>query len=139
MDQQTLKKVLTDALQPMVGKPAVRQDVFNVLRTAIPASIARAILGVQPLEIGTFYCPSSPFEGDTRVFTKKPMNFSRAKWYTADANLEDWVDVIDWCREQFGLSPKNPDAWCRWFTRELGTVNFRDEKDYNWFLLRWGA
>jgi hypothetical protein len=30
-------------------------------------------------------------------------------------------------------------AWSRWWDRYEGKVQFRDEKDYEWFVLKWGA
>ena len=64
--------------------------------------------------------------------------FSR-KWYTVNQSWfsEDWHERIQWCTNNFGPEPKVEDAWCRWHTF-LGGINFRDEKDYNWYQLRWG-
>ena len=141
MDKNTFEQNLYDALTPMIGKPAISQEIYDLVRTAIPKSIARDILGIQPMDTGVFYAPYIPlqfYEKDTRVFTKKPMNFSRAKWYRVDVEPQDWEDALDWAKEQFGQKPKNPDAWSRWYTG-LCSITFRDEKDYNWFILRWGA
>ena len=125
MDQQTFECTLTDALKPMVGM-TIGQELLNTLRATIPNIIARGILGMDQ------------YENDTRVFAKKPMNFSRTKWYIADVNHNDYPDALDWCREQFGQRIKRPDAWSRW-KADRCTFWFRDEKDYNWFTLRWGA
>jgi hypothetical protein len=65
--------------------------------------------------------------------------FSRANWYVADF---DWVhhgEVLEWCKQQFGPHPKNPDAWSRWYNKYSEKIHFRDSKDYEWFLLRWGV
>lgn len=70
---------------------------------------------------------------------KPKYQFSRAKWYVADYNWQDYTEVMLWCAEQFGPHPRQHDAWSRWWDRYEGKVHFRDEKDYNWFVLRWGA
>ena len=67
-----------------------------------------------------------------------PYQFSRAKWYVAEYN---WVPddiVFKWCVEQFGPQPEHPDAWSRWIHRLFSyEIQFRDEKDYVLFCLRW--
>lgn len=63
--------------------------------------------------------------------------FTRANWYVADY---DWVhqhEVLEWCKQQFGPHPQNPDAWSRWCNHYSERIHFRDAKDYEWFLLRW--
>ncbi len=65
--------------------------------------------------------------------------FSRAKWYDADHRYDDYDAVIAWCTEQFGPRPKRMDAWTRWCDIHIDRIRFRDEKDYQWFILRWGA
>lgn len=65
--------------------------------------------------------------------------FSRAKWYEADISWNHYREVMEWCTEQFGPRPKVSDAWSRWFDNHGDRVFFRDERDYNWFVLRWGA
>jgi hypothetical protein len=74
------------------------------------------------------------------VFPMKPepkYKFSRAKWY--EATLPgDRQAVFAWCTEQFGPEPYYPDAWSRWYFNVNRTFRFRDAKDYEWFLLRWG-
>jgi hypothetical protein len=79
------------------------------------------------------------------VLPIKPVSkykFSRSKWYEADYNLKDYNEVMDWCDEHFGPHPAQPDAWSRWIDKGSwsgpGKVHFRDAKDYEWFLLRWG-
>lgn len=63
--------------------------------------------------------------------------FSRAKWYVAEFNWKDYDEVTSWCEQHFGPHPNNPDAWSRWHHRYSDMIHFRDEKDYNWFVLRW--
>ena len=74
------------------------------------------------------------------VFPMKPepkYKFSRDKWY--EATLPgDRQAVFAWCTEQFGPEPYYPDAWSRWYFNVNRTFRFRDAKDYEWFLLRWG-
>lgn len=67
--------------------------------------------------------------------------FSRAKWHKADLwNSDHRMDEVrEWCVEQFGPQDHNPDAWSRWTNSMNSTFRFRDQKDYNWFVLRWGA
>jgi hypothetical protein len=63
--------------------------------------------------------------------------FSRANWYVADF---DWVhhgEVLEWCKQQFGPHPNNPDAWSRWYNKYSEKIHFRDHQDYVLFLLRW--
>ena len=75
---------------------------------------------------------------------KTKYKFSRAKWYRAEMNItsplwhlsNDYNKVIEWCTEQFGAHPKTPDAWSRWHV-SIGYINFRDEKDYMLYQLKW--
>ena len=69
---------------------------------------------------------------------KSKYQFSR-NWYVAEFNVDDYTDVVHWCKEQFGPHPKHPDAWSRWEHRYENKIHFRDAKDYNWFVMRWGA
>lgn len=69
--------------------------------------------------------------------------FSRAKWYTAELNgnatwrfSDEYNQIIAWCTENFGAHPSKPDAWSRWHVG-LGYINFRDEKDYLLYQLKW--
>jgi hypothetical protein len=64
--------------------------------------------------------------------------FSRAKWYEAKLP-RDQQAAFAWCVKQFGPEPKNTDAWSRWYFNVDRTFRFRDAKDYEWFLLRWGT
>lgn len=63
--------------------------------------------------------------------------FSRANWYEAKLP-KDGQGAFNWCVKQFGPEPKNTDAWTRWYFNVDRTFRFRDAKDYEWFLLRWG-
>jgi hypothetical protein len=64
--------------------------------------------------------------------------FSRAKWYESKLP-RDGQAAFNWCVKQFGPEPKNTDAWSRWYFNVDRTFRFRDAKDYEWFLLRWGT
>jgi hypothetical protein len=50
---------------------------------------------------------------------------------------------VKWCREIFGRPfqdlPKESRQWqnMRWY-RNKGYIYFREEKDYVWYMLRWG-
>lgn len=81
------------------------------------------------MELGVFYAPYIP--------TISKYKFSRAKWYVADYNWQDYTEVIEWCEQHFGPHPKHADAWSRWHDKYNGSILFRDEKDYEWFVLRW--
>ena len=92
-------------------------------------------------------CTLDTMSFDTRVFyapfkpehmIKPKYKFSR-KWYVADFHAQNYDDVRQWCKEQFGPEPKFPDAWSRWQHRYEHQIFFRDEKDYVLFLLRWGV
>lgn len=57
---------------------------------------------------------------------------------------EAWARM-EWCREQFGGSGEpdydkkyNITEGMRWWRRQ-GYLFFMNEKDYHWFLMRWGA
>lgn len=62
--------------------------------------------------------------------------FSR-DWYVAEYDWVHQYEVLEWCKQQFGPHPKNPDAWSRWCNHYSERIHFRDAKDYEWFLLRW--
>jgi len=140
----TIQKQLNDALAQFIGQPNTantQKAVLSIIRQTVPDLLANDIVGVQPMSMsmGAFYAPYIPlqfYQKDTRVFTKKPMNFSRAKWYRVDIEPQDWKDALNWAEEQFGRKPKNPDAWSRWYTG-LCSITFRDERDYIMFTLRW--
>ena len=75
------------------------------------------------------------------ALNRLPVNkykFSRAYWYEAKLP-RDGQGAFNWCVENFGAEPKNPDAWSRWYLNVERRFRFRDEKDYQWFVLRWGA
>jgi hypothetical protein len=74
------------------------------------------------------------------VLPMKPASkykFSRSKWYEAEFSWGKQTEVLEWCTQQFGPQPENPDAWSRWCHRSWTEIHFRDVKDYEWFLLRW--
>lgn len=65
--------------------------------------------------------------------------FSR-NWFEEHLFFKSWEPIqqrLDWCEEVFGPQPKNPDAWTRWYTMHT-LLRFRDKKDYEWFILKWG-
>jgi hypothetical protein len=100
-----------------------------------PLSVAQSIVGVQPM--------SGPVG---KIFTmqhwsppQSKYKFTRAMWYVAEFDVDDYTDVVHWCTEQFGSHPKYPDAWSRWEHRYENKIHFRDKEDYIMFKLRWGA
>lgn len=100
-----------------------------------PISLANSIVGVQPM---TGYV-GKIFTMKHKVTPKPKYKFSRSKWYEADYDWMHYDEVVKWCVEQFGPHPTQQDAWSRWDHRYEGRIYFRDQKDYNWFVLRWGA
>ncbi len=70
--------------------------------------------------------------------TNSKYKFSR-NWYVADFDTANYDEVRTWCKKQFGEEDKFPTAWSRWQHRHEDQIYFRDERDYNWFILRWGA
>jgi hypothetical protein len=113
------------------------QRTINMLRHTIPVSIAQSIVGVQPIDAGSFFAPHIP-----KVTSKSKYQFSRAKWHTVDIGDGVWRlsreynEIIKWCTEHFGKHPNKPDAWSRWWVG-LGVINFRDEKDFVFYQLKW--
>lgn len=63
--------------------------------------------------------------------------FSRSNWYVADYDWVHQAEVLEWCSQQFGPHPQNPDAWSRWCNHYSERIHFRDAKDYEWFVLKW--
>jgi len=102
-------------------------------QTYAPINLAQSIVGIQPMTddyIGTIF---------TMRYNYKPQlqyKFSRAKWYEAKL-YKNVDDALDWCENHFGKQPNYPDAWSRWYFNVNRTFRFRDEKDYEWFMLRW--
>lgn len=92
----------------------------------------------------TFWAPSNLCKEIMFPEPSKPKyQFSRAKWYTAPLNgngtwrfSDEYNEIIEWCTEMFGAHPTKQDAWSRWYVG-LGFINFRDAKDYEWYILRW--
>lgn len=118
---------------------------YHAETAASITALARRIMDTNLCKEIMFDIPGYP---KTSASLKKLMpkyQFSRAKWYTAPLNgsstwrfSDEYNDIIAWCTEMFGAHPAKHDAWSRWHVG-LGCVNFRDEKDYQWFVLRWGA
>ena len=84
-------------------------------------------------DMSSFYAPYIP-----ETMTKTKYKFSRT-WFVADFDTAYYGEVEAWCKEQFGPHPKYPDVWSRWVHTYEDQIHFRDERDYNWFVLRWGA
>ena len=113
-----------------------QQILMPIIRQLYPKMLADQITGVQPMTNYT----GTVFKMKYKVLqSQSKYKFSRAKWYEADHRNEDYEEVVAWCTEQFGPRPRRPDAWTRWVDIHIDRIRFRDEKDYNWFVLRWGA
>lgn len=65
--------------------------------------------------------------------------FTRANWFVAEFDDRYYFEVEAWCSQQFGPHPARPDAWSRWFHKYENKIHFSNEKDYQWFLLKWGV
>jgi hypothetical protein len=52
--------------------------------------------------------------------------------YSVVLDIND--EIISWCEQQFGMPSI---LGGRWFALEF-SIQFREESDRNWFLLRWG-
>jgi hypothetical protein len=50
------------------------------------------------------------------------------------ARADDTTDVLAWCRDNFG----EPGFRERWMALEY-TIQFRDKRDRDWYILRWGS
>jgi hypothetical protein len=50
------------------------------------------------------------------------------------ARVGERTDILVWCRETFG----EPGFRKRWMPLDY-TIQFRDKKDRDWYMLRWGA
>ena len=112
-----------------------RQILMPIIRQVYPQLLAQSIVGVQPMtdSVGEIFTMKASFNPQSKY------KFSRAKWYEADHRYDDYEEVIAWCTEHFGPRPRYPDAWTRWCDIHIDRIRFRDEKDYQWFILRWGA
>lgn len=114
------------------------QVLIPIIRNVYPNIIAHSITGVQPIAgtVGRIF--RIRHEYSDIVFSKKKYKFSRAKWFEARLNLDNYYDVHNWCATHFGKHDKRPDAWSRWWHKYESTVLIRDEEDYILFVLRWG-
>ena len=59
--------------------------------------------------------------------------FSRAKWYEANYNWMNQVEVVEWCTEQFGEDGLEDGRW--WWLDDR--IFISNEADAIWFILRW--
>ena len=111
--------------------------LLPMIQHLTPTLLAHSIVGVQPMtgSVGKIFTMR-------HSYTPQPKyKFSRAKWYVADLwnSGHDMDEVREWCTKHFGPQPLYPDAWSRWINHLNSTFRFSNEKDYNWFVLRWGA
>jgi hypothetical protein len=79
----------------------------------------------------------------------KPFEFSEGRVYDAryltvhPTNGSRWNEMMAWMIETFGPSgtPENPGCWSpdqRWYANNA-KFWFREEKDRNWFVLKWSS
>jgi hypothetical protein len=69
--------------------------------------------------------------------------------YAAEFNLKtqkSFCDIREWCWEQWGPSCElefwragNRPAWCWINDQNKMRIYFSTDKEYQWFLLRWGT
>jgi hypothetical protein len=117
--------------------PTTATSITDMARRIMNTNLCKEIV-LSPTQLCIIGYPK------TTIALKKLMpkyQFSRAKWYDVHLFSKSWDPVqerLDWCEQQFGPQPKRADAWTRWYTMHT-TLRFRDEKDYHWFILRWGA
>lgn len=105
-------------------------SITALARRIIMTNLCKEIVGVQSM-------PDIKYV--TLTLPKPKYKFSRANWYVAEFDTRYYFEVEEWCWEQFGPHPKHPDAWSRWVHKYEDKIHFRDEKDYHWFILRWGV
>ena len=74
----------------------------------------------------------------------KPFEFSEGRVYGAHyltvhpSNSQQWNEMMEWMVETFGPSAHDG-VWTpnmRWYANNA-KFWFRDEKDLNWFVMRW--
>ena len=109
--------------------------LIPMIRTALPSLIAQQIVGVQPMTTSA----TGVFSMDLRIphHSHPRYKFSR-QWHIGRVSYDQNGDeVFKWCEGTFGSSPKNPDAWCRWYRYSGKQFYFRDEQDFVLFMLRW--
>ncbi len=105
---------------------------LDAIRKTIANLVAQSIVGVQPMTSNA----GSVFTLKCIVRPKSKYKFSR-EWYVATYNYNYYHEVVEWCTQHFGPHPNYPDAWSRWVHKYEDQIQFRDEKDYVWFMLRW--
>jgi hypothetical protein len=114
--------------------PATATSITDMARRIMNINLCKEIV-LSPAQLCIIGYPK------TTVSLKKLMpkyRFSRAKWYEAKLP-RDQQAAFAWCVKQFGPEPTITDAWSRWYFNVDRTFRFRDAKDYEWFLLRWGT
>lgn len=107
-------------------------SIISMVRKHYPALIAQQICGVQPMSTDTGIIFKPGYRPEPPKY-----KFSRAKWYMVKFNWHESEEVYEWCTQRFGPHPKKPDVWSRWKVHYGDQIQFRDEKDYVMFVLRW--
>jgi hypothetical protein len=154
------KQTLVVDLESMANVPQYQKDIFDKWVGGIAAGTMNVIsVGRQTGKsmISSYYYSASKQRSISvmgsnlckEIFlpmhpaTKPKYQFSRAKWYSAEITghatwrmSDEYNEIIEWCTEHFGKHPDKPDAWSRWWVG-LGVINFRDEKDFVFYKLRW--
>ena len=108
-------------------------SITALARRIMVTNLCQEIVGVQPMTgpVGGIFTMRASYTPQPKY------KFTRANWYVAEFDIRHYFEVEEWCKEQFGPHPKNPDAWSRWMHKYEDKIHFRDEKDYIWFSLRW--
>lgn len=116
---------------------AGQRILLPMIQHLTPTILAHQILGIQAMtgNVGEIFTMRHSYKPQSKY------RFTRAKWYVADLwNSDHSMDEVrEWCVEQFGPQPKNPDAWSRWINHLNSTFRFSNEADYEWFVLKWGT
>jgi len=105
-----------------------KEDIVTLIN-----NLSKRIAKIQPMLVAP-YIPNFKIT----IMLEPKYKFSRAKWYQANFDTINYHEVEQWCTEQFGPHPKQPDAWSRWWHKFEDSILFRDEQDYFLFVLKWG-
>lgn len=68
-----------------------------------------------------------------------------ARYYTVEPVGGNWLEMEKWCGEVFGegsralwCESKVPEPSCRWYANNR-KFWFRNEKDRDWFIIKWNS
>lgn len=108
-----------------------------VIRNSTPVLFAGFMPPAYPMPATVYTAFKRIYNKDNKVWSKKKYKFSRDNWYVVEFDTRHYVEVREWCAEQFGPHPSQPDAWSRWVHKYENKIHFRDADDALLFTLRW--